>query len=75
VTATSANEDVKDSVRITRILTYRKLYSADFRDAILNGADLRNTDLSKVKNQTAEQVRSAMTDSTTLLPDYLDLTP
>jgi uncharacterized protein YjbI with pentapeptide repeats len=60
-----------DSAKITDAI----LDSADFRDVTLDGADLRYTDLSKVKNLTAEQVSKAITDSTTLLPDYLDLVP
>ena len=57
------------------VLIQALLDSANFMGTILDDAFLPDTDLRGAKNLTAEQVRSAITDSTTLLPDYLEPAP
>jgi uncharacterized protein YjbI with pentapeptide repeats len=44
---------------------------ANFKDAVLKGTILRGADLRDAKNLTREQLAEAITDETTLLPDYL----
>ena len=48
-----------------------KLDGANLAGATFDNADLRGADLRRVKGLTAEQLRSAIIDSTTQLPDYL----
>lgn len=45
---------------------------ADFEGAILDGAILRGADLTGAKNLTLEQLSSAVVDSGTTLPAYID---
>ena len=45
---------------------------ADFEGARLNGAILRGADLTGAKNLTVEQLSSAVIDSDTILPAYID---
>jgi uncharacterized protein YjbI with pentapeptide repeats len=44
---------------------------ARFHDAPLDRADLRGVDLSRAIGLTREQIKSAITNETTILPDYL----
>src|ERR1700756_3545902 len=45
---------------------------ADFEGALLDGAILRGADLTGAKNLTLEQLSSAVIDSGTMLPNYID---
>ena len=45
---------------------------ADFEGALLDGAILRGADLTGAKNLTLEQLSSAVIDSGTILPSYID---
>ena len=45
---------------------------ADFEGALLEGAILRGADLTGAKNLTLEQLSSAVIDSQTALPAYID---
>jgi hypothetical protein len=45
---------------------------ARFEEAILDGTDLRHVDLRRVRDLTKTQLATALTDSTTLLPDWDD---
>ena len=45
---------------------------ADFLNANLKGTILRGADLTGAKNLTLEQLRSAIIDDATILPDYID---
>jgi uncharacterized protein YjbI with pentapeptide repeats len=45
---------------------------ADFEGAVLNGAILRGADLSGAKNLTIGQLSTAIIDSDTILPAYID---
>ena len=45
---------------------------ADFEGALLEGAILRGADLTGAKNLTLEQLSSAIIDSETSLPAYID---
>jgi len=45
---------------------------ADFEGAVLNGAILRGADLTGAKNLTIGQLSSAVIDSDTILPAYID---
>jgi uncharacterized protein YjbI with pentapeptide repeats len=45
---------------------------ADFEGALLDGAILRGADLTGAKNLTLEQLSSAIIDSRTVLPTYID---
>lgn len=45
--------------------------NADFKDAKLNETDFSGADLSNAKNLTQDQLAQAITDSETVLPDYL----
>lgn len=45
---------------------------ADFEGAILDGAILRGADMTGAKNLTLEQLSSAVVDSGTALPAYID---
>jgi uncharacterized protein YjbI with pentapeptide repeats len=45
---------------------------ADFEGALLNGAILRGADLTGAKNLTLQQLSSAIIDSQTALPNYID---
>ena len=47
---------------------------ADFKGALLDGAILRGADLTDAKNLTLEQLSSAVIDSGTILPSYIDRT-
>jgi len=47
------------------------LKGTNFQGASLHGADLRGTDLSSAKGLTREQVKTAVTDSSTRFPDNL----
>ena len=47
------------------------LFQANLTDAVLDGADLRGANLRAVWNLTQEQLRSAISDETTELPDDL----
>lgn len=44
---------------------------ANFKDAKLDGTILVGADLTGAKNLTVDQVRSAIFDESTILPDYL----
>jgi uncharacterized protein YjbI with pentapeptide repeats len=46
---------------------------ADLQDAVMKGTILRGADLTGAKNLTAEQLRDAVIDETTMLPSYLTL--
>lgn len=52
-------------------LTMAKLSGADLSGADLLGTDLSGVDLSEAKGLTREQIKSAVTDEHTILPDYL----
>ncbi len=52
-------------------LTGADLTGADFRGAILLDTDLRGAIMSQVKNLSPDQLRWAVIDPTTILPDYL----
>ncbi len=45
---------------------------ADFEGALLDGAILRGADLTGAKNLTLDQLSSAVIDSETVLPAYID---
>lgn len=45
---------------------------ANFKDAILSQTVLRGADLSEAKNLTIEQLREAIIDEATTLPEYID---
>jgi uncharacterized protein YjbI with pentapeptide repeats len=45
---------------------------SDFQNANLDGAILRGADLSEARNLTETQLRRAVIDETTLLPDYIN---
>ena len=45
-----------------------ELTGADFTKADVKGADFRNTNISKVKGLTIQQIRSAKTDESTKIP-------
>jgi uncharacterized protein YjbI with pentapeptide repeats len=45
---------------------------ANFEGALLDGAILRGADLTDAKNLTLEQLASAVIDSDTILPPYID---
>lgn len=47
------------------------LQGASLKGADLRGADLRRVDLGLTRDLTREQIESAITDETTVLPDYL----
>jgi uncharacterized protein YjbI with pentapeptide repeats len=49
------------------------LTGANFKDALLQQVDLIGADLQRVENLSAEQITDAIGDSTTILPDYLEL--
>ena len=46
--------------------------ATDITGACLDGADLRGVDLSEVIGLTMDQVRNAIVDEHTRLPDYLN---
>jgi len=46
---------------------------ANFKDANLDGTILIGADLSEARNLTREQLRRAIIDKTTILPEYLSL--
>jgi uncharacterized protein YjbI with pentapeptide repeats len=46
---------------------------ADFKDAILDGTVLRGADLTDATNLTSSQLRKAILDETTILPEGLSL--
>ena len=52
-------------------LSLADLSLANLSLAYVSGADLSGADLSGVKGLTREQIESAITDETTILPDYL----
>ena len=53
-------------------LTGATARGADFKDADLTGAILRGVDFTGAHNLTYEQLRVAVIDDTTILPDYID---
>ena len=53
-------------------LTGSNFSQADFLRADLEGTDLSGVDLSGARNLTIEQLREAVIDDATILPDYID---
>jgi len=56
-------------------LTNATLRGADLRDAVLKGTILKGADLREVKNLTARQLREAVIDDATLLPENVATVP
>jgi uncharacterized protein YjbI with pentapeptide repeats len=52
--------------------SYAIFRGANFRNAKLDGTILRGADLTDAQNLTLEQLRSAVIDDETILPDYID---
>lgn len=52
-------------------LSHAILRGANLSDAILDGTILVGTDLREVRNLTWKQLRKAVLDDSTMLPDYL----
>jgi uncharacterized protein YjbI with pentapeptide repeats len=47
------------------------LWMSDLKDTIIVGTDLRGANLTEVTNLTRQQIESAITDDTTVLPEHL----